>query len=86
MWLGRPRFAPLVSIWVLGANSDTGDALVRNMLLTPSRPPDYTKTIDPTPVSALNTEGGTWESGTKNLILGSESRMVYHWPQARYEQ
>ena len=33
----------------------------------------------------LNTEGGTYQVGTHDLVFATESKMVFHWPQADAE-
>ena len=41
--------------------------------------------ISSSPPAALNTEGGTYEAGTKNVVLGTESKLLFHWPRANIE-
>jgi len=77
---GHERFF----VYKMGANTLVGDALVKAMLLTPGNPDDFDHAI--TTTAKLNAEGGTFEMGTKNVIIASESKMVFHWPQASIEQ
>jgi len=73
-------------VYALPTHSYTGDALVKAMLLTPTNNYDWTQAIgNLTTYPNLNSEGGTFEVGTKNIIIATESKMVYHWPQASYE-
>jgi hypothetical protein len=73
-------------VYTLPANSYNGDALVKAMLLTPANDYDWTHAIgDLITYPNLNSEGGTFEYGTNNIIIATESKMVYHWPQASYE-
>jgi hypothetical protein len=73
-------------VYTLPASGSTGDALVKAMLLTPANNYDWTQAVgNLNTFPNLNTEGGTFEAGSKNLVFGTESRQVYHWPQASYE-
>lgn len=73
-------------VYTLPANSLAGDALVKAMLLTPANDYAWTRAIgDLIAHPNLNSEGGTFENGTRNVIIATESKMVYHWPQASYE-
>ncbi len=73
-------------VYKMAANTLVGDALVKAMLLTAGNPDDYNHAVgNPVNGAALNTEGGTFEAGTKNLILATESKKVFHWPQASIE-
>jgi hypothetical protein len=73
-------------VYTLPTNSYNGDALVKAMLLTPANDYSWTQAIgNLITYPNLNSEGGTFETGTKNIIIATESKMVYHWPQASYE-
>lgn len=72
-------------VYSLPANTLTGDAFVKAMLLTAGKPQDTTTRISSSPPAALNTEGGTYEAGTKNVVLGTESKLLFHWPRANIE-
>lgn len=73
-------------VYTLPTNSYNGDALVKAMLLTPTNNYDWTRAIgDLITYPNLNSEGGTFEVGTRNIIIATESKMVYHWPQVSYE-
>lgn len=72
-------------VYSMTQHSLTGDAFVRAMLLTAGKNQDTTKRIAHNPPAALNTEGGTYEPGTKNVILGTESKLLFHWPRANIE-
>lgn len=73
-------------IWVLGQSGLAGDALVRKMLLDPASPPKYTKAISADTSPAMNAEGATFDASTDDVVFGTESKRVYHWPAANYQQ
>jgi hypothetical protein len=60
----------------------TGDALVKASLLAAGNGPDHAHDIANT---KLNTEGGTFELGTQNVVFATESKMVFHWPAANID-
>lgn len=78
---GHGRFA----VYTLAAGALRGDDLVRAMLLTPGRRPAFVHEVSNVTKPALNTEGATFEAGTHDLLLGTESKMVFHWPRANVE-
>lgn len=73
-------------IWILGPNSLTGDALVRRMLLDPALPPSHTRTISKDTSPKMNAEAATFDAGSDDVLIGTESKRIYHWPAANYQQ
>ncbi len=69
-------------VYDLPQNTLVGDALIRATLLTPGSKHDHQHKIAST---ATNTEGGTFEAGTSNVVLATESKMVFHWPVANID-
>jgi hypothetical protein len=73
-------------IWLLGSSGLAGDALVRKMLLDPSAPPRYAKAISADTSPSMNAEGATFDAGSDDVVFGTESKRVYHWPAANYQK
>ncbi len=64
----------------------SGDALVKAAMLTASNPPTWDHDIsDTSEYPKLNTEGGTFQIGSNDLLFVTEGKMVFHWPQANSE-
>ena len=73
-------------VYTLAANTLKGDALVKAMLLTPGRKEAFAHDVsDRAKYPKLNTEGATFEVGTKNIVFATEGKMVFHWPQSEIE-
>ena len=73
-------------VWTLAATALTGDALVRRMLLDPANTPKFTKQISTDTTPSMNAEGATFDGGTDDVLIGTESKRLYHWPAANYER
>ncbi len=79
---GHKRFF----VYEVANSSLTGDALVKSVLLTAGSPEDWDHDIaDSSDYPKLNTEGGTYEAAGKGLVFATESKAVFHWPQANTE-
>lgn len=73
-------------VWTMPATTLTGDALVRRMLLDPANAPKFAKQISTDTTAAMNAEAATFDGGTDDVLIGTESKRLYHWPAANYER
>jgi len=73
-------------VYEVAQSSLLGDALVKAAMLTPNNPPEWDHDIsDLGTFSSLNTEGGTYQTGSKSLVFVTEGKLAFHWPQANSE-
>jgi hypothetical protein len=73
-------------VYEIANSALTGDALVRAAMLTQGNPPEWNHEIsDTSEYPNLNTEGGSYQIGSKDLLFVTEGKMAFHWPEANTE-